>query len=164
MSYPKPAMAYGPSGSMPIAVHGEDAAGTAASRRSDESLEAPRRARMRRPLGGLILIPPKPCPIAVHGGRRSPPLGRIAADAQQRLRHAEEALAEQRILTREADHRVANALQLIHGTLSLQAAAAPDSAREAILAAARSVAAAAQAHRHLYGATAARPCPETVPD
>ena len=74
-------------------------------------------------------------------------------------------MAEQRLLTREADHRVANSLQLIHCTLSLHAAAASeDAAREAIRAAARSVAAAADAHRHLHTTRADGSATETSPD
>jgi two-component sensor histidine kinase len=74
-------------------------------------------------------------------------------------------LAEQRLLAREADHRVANGLQLIHCALSLQATAAPDGvAQQAIRAAARSVAAIAEGHRHLYGPAALGPTPDASPD
>ncbi|MBL6454585.1 sensor histidine kinase [Belnapia sp. T6] len=90
---------------------------------------------------------------------------RIAADARKRLRRANVALAEQRLLAREADHRVANWLQLVHSTLLLQAAAAPDgAAKEAICAAASNVVVAAEAHRHLHGAAALRPTMEGTPD
>jgi hypothetical protein len=81
---------------------------------------------MRGALGSLMGVAPEPGLFKAQTNRRSPTLAHIAADAQRRLRRAEEALAEQRILTREADHRVANALQLVHGTLSLQATAAPE--------------------------------------
>jgi two-component sensor histidine kinase len=74
-------------------------------------------------------------------------------------------LAEQRLLAREADHRVANGLQLIHCALLLQATAAPEGvARQAIRAAARSVAAIAEAHRHLYSPAALGPTPDATPD
>ena len=62
------------------------------------------------------------------------------------------------LLAREADHRVANGLQLIQGALSLQAAAESGTAQgPALRAAAGRVAAIAGAHRHLHSTAAATP-------
>jgi two-component sensor histidine kinase len=98
-------------------------------------------------------------------GTRTPPevssdsgrmevLAGVAADlleARIRLRHANAALAEEDLLAREADHRVANGLQLLHSTLMLQARGeANASSRATLQAAARRVEAVAGAHRHLH--------------
>jgi two-component sensor histidine kinase len=81
-------------------------------------------------------------------------LAGVAADlleARIRLRHANAALAEEDLLAREADHRVANGLQLLHSTLMLQARGeANASSRATLQAAARRVEAVAGAHRHLH--------------
>jgi two-component sensor histidine kinase len=124
---------------------------------------------MRRPpeegRGILAVAQPQPRPAEPKEDCRSAALARIAADAQLRSRRAEEALAEQRLLAREADHRVANGLQLVHCTLLLQATAAPEGvAQQVIRAAARSVAAIAEAHRHLYASVTIGPTPEAPPD
>ena len=103
----------------------------------------------------------RPTGSASEDRRRLKVLAGIAAevvDARQRLRVAEEALAEIDLLAREADHRVANGLQLIHSALSLQAAAETGTAQEATLrAAAGRVAAVAGAHRHLHSRAAEVP-------
>jgi two-component sensor histidine kinase len=111
-------------------------------------------------------LQPQPCRAATSKKNdRFAALQRLAVNARRRCRRAEGALAEQRLLTREADHRVANGLQLVHCTLSLHAAAASDeAAREAIRAAARSVAAAAEAHRHLHASRAHGPAGEATSD
>lgn len=124
-----------------------------------------RRPATRGAPKSLVLAPLEPRPFETQERPRLARVTRIATGARRRLRLSETALAEQKLLAREADHRVANALQLVHGTLSLQAAAAPEGkAREAIRAAARSIAAAAEAHRHLYGSSAARSTTDTGPD
>ena len=121
-------------------------------------------ASVRADYGDHFLLP-QPSGATREKGRRLVALQRLAVNARRQRRRAEEALAEQRLLTREADHRVANGLQLVHCTLSLHAAvASEDAAREAIHAAARSVAAAAEAHRHLYAAGAHGSGTETTPD
>ena len=90
-----------------------------------------------RPLGGTRcvsvrvdcgdhLMLPQPSGAIREKGRRLEALQRLAMNARRRSRRAEEALAEQRLLTREADHRVANGLQLVHCALSLHAAAASE--------------------------------------
>src|SRR4051812_10882372 len=109
-------------------------------------------------------LQPQPYSAAIsQKNDRFAALQRLAMNARRRWRRAEEALAEQRLLTREADHRVANGLQLVHCTLSLHAANASDeAAREAIRAAARSVAAAADAHRHLHASRAHGPAGEAA--
>jgi two-component sensor histidine kinase len=74
-------------------------------------------------------------------------------EARLRVSRAEALAAEKDLLAREADHRVANGLQLIHGALSLQAAAEPNAVlREALQLAAGRVMAVAGAHRHLHRA------------
>src|SRR5690349_19517488 len=157
MGQPASLMSATPNGSAPAAGDlGPEAPGHA-----DWRLAMPPRARPRAAPGGLTVTSPKPRPAKPPKDRRVAALVRIAAKARKRLRHAEEALAEQRLLAREADHRVANWLQLLHSTLSLQAAAAPDGAsREAIRAAASSVTVAAEAHRHLHTSVALRPTVE----
>jgi two-component sensor histidine kinase len=125
----------------------------------------PRRPDIRGALNSLVFVPLETRSSEAQEHRRSARVTGIAADVRQRLRLSEKALAEQQLLAREADHRVANGLQLVHSTLMLQAAATPDgAAREAIRAAARSVAAAAEAHRHLHGFTTLRQSPDTAPD
>jgi two-component sensor histidine kinase len=103
----------------------------------------------------------RPESMAAEDERRLEVLAGIAAeviDIRQRLRIAEEALAEKDLLAREADHRVANGLQLIQGALSLQAAAESGTAQgPALRAAAGRVAAIAGAHRHLHSTAAATP-------
>jgi two-component sensor histidine kinase len=150
--------------SMTVAVDGSGGGGTANS----PPLRISTATVRRTPEEGcdvLVVAPPEPRPAEPYEDRRLATLARIAEEARLRLRHAEAALAEQRLLAREADHRVANGLQLIHCALSLQATAAPEGvAREAIRAAARSVAAIAEAHRHLYSPAALGPTPESSPD
>ncbi len=134
---------------------------TVASATSDLSAASPEDAH-----GVLVVSPPEahPAETCLEDPRLAA-LARLAADAQLRLRRAEEALAEQRLLAREADHRIANGLQLIHCALSLQAVAAPAGvARDAIRAAARSVAATAEAHRHLYSGAALGPTQDVTAD
>jgi two-component sensor histidine kinase len=83
-------------------------------------------------------------------------MARVAAEAldlRLRVRQLNDALLEKALLAREADHRIANSLQLVQAALSLQAAAVSD-AGAALRAAARRVAAVAEAHRHLYRAGA----------
>lgn len=116
-----------------------------------------------RLLGVLHVASPeaRPGAMAAEDERRLGVLAGIAAemiDIRQRLRIAEEALAEKDLLAREADHRVANGLQLIQGALSLQAAAESGTAQgPALRAAAGRVAAIAGAHRHLHSTPAATP-------
>jgi two-component sensor histidine kinase len=87
-------------------------------------------------------------------------LAGVAADlleARLLIRRTTEAMAEKDIMTREADHRVANGLQLLHSALLLQAKRDPNApSNDAIQAAARRVEAVAGAHRHLH--TANRRC------
>ena len=124
-------------------------------------------APLSTPLGGSLgtlhvaLPDPRPEHAAADDRRRMAALAGVVAevlDAQTRLRMATEALAEKDLLAREADHRVANGLQLIHGALSLQASAEPSVASSAALrVAADRVAAVAGAHRHLHRAAEALP-------
>lgn len=131
--------------------------------------EVPLASREGTHLGILYLASPgtrtsaevglDPCRMAAVAG--------VAADlleARLRLRHADAALAERDLLAREADHRVANGLQLLHSTLMLQAKGeANPSSRAALQAAARRVEAVAGAHRHLH-TTLARLEGGEVPD
>ncbi|MBL6082391.1 hypothetical protein JMJ56_30960 [Belnapia sp. T18] len=72
-------------------------------------------------------------------------------EARLCIRRTTEAMAEKDIMTREADHRVANGLQLLHSALLLQAKRDPNAfSHDAIQAAARRVEAVAGAHRHLH--------------
>lgn len=109
----------------------------------------------------IALQAARPLGSAPEDRRRLETLAGIAAevvDLRQRLYLAEEALAEKDLLAREADHRVANGLQMIHGTLSLQAAAETGTAQGAALrAAAARIAAVASAHRHLHSTAAEAP-------
>ncbi|RAI54635.1 histidine kinase dimerization/phosphoacceptor domain -containing protein [Roseicella frigidaeris] len=72
-------------------------------------------------------------------------------EARLCIRRTTEAMAEKDIMKREADHRVANGLQLLHSALLLQAKRDPDApSYDVIQAAARRVEAVAGAHRHLH--------------
>jgi two-component sensor histidine kinase len=74
-------------------------------------------------------------------------------EAQRDRRQAKKMIAEKELLTREADHRVANGLQLLHSALMLQAKLEDHTAaRAALQTAARRVGAVARAHRHLHRA------------
>ena len=81
-------------------------------------------------------------------------LAGVAADlleARLCVRRTADAMAEKDLMTREADHRVANGLQLLHSALLLQAKRDPNApSNDAIQAAARRVEAVAGAHRHLH--------------
>ena len=118
----------------------------------------PLHARDGGRIGTLLVASPRPRPgwmAGEHRGRLEALAG-VAADALEarlRLRLAAEALAEKDLFAREADHRVANGLQLVHGALSLQAAAEPcPASRAALQGAAHRIAAVAGAHRHLHNA------------
>src|SRR4051812_12169040 len=74
-------------------------------------------ASVRTDYGDHLLLP-QTSGAPREKGRRLEALQRLAVNARRQRRRAEEALAEQRLLTREADHRVANGLQLVHSTLS----------------------------------------------
>jgi two-component sensor histidine kinase len=107
-------------------------------------------------LGTLHLASPgtrAPAEISSDPSRMAALAG-VAADlleARIRLRHASAALTERDLLAREADHRVANGLQLLHSAIILQAKEeAEPSSRDALQAAARRVEAVARAHRHLH--------------
>jgi two-component sensor histidine kinase len=81
-----------------------------------------------------------------------------ALDAEDRHSGATKAAAGvQALLAAEAEHRIANSLQSVAGTLALQARLARDDLRVAapLLAAAARVAAAGAVHRHLQRAVAA---------
>jgi two-component sensor histidine kinase len=125
--------------------------------------ESPLQAPDGRRLGTLRVASPEPRPAGTtaEDGRRLAALAGIAAEmleARLRLRLMADTLAERDLLSREADHRIANGLQLIHGALSLQAATeSGEAVRAAIREAARRVAALAGAHRHLHSAAAATP-------
>jgi two-component sensor histidine kinase len=113
--------------------------------------------REGRQIGTLHVAAPEPRPRHRKGEpdrRRMEVLANAAADlleARVHLRRASEMLHEKDLLAREADHRVANGLQLLHGTLTLQAKGELQAtSRTALQAAARRVAAVAEAHRHLH--------------
>lgn len=79
-------------------------------------------------------------------------------DAEDRRRAAlEAATAVQALLAAEAEHRIANSLQAVAGSLALQARLADDDPRvaAALRVAAARVAAAGAVHRHLHRAAAA---------
>jgi two-component sensor histidine kinase len=90
--------------------------------------------------------------------RRVRVLGDLAADLMQArldLRKATAAVAEKDLLAREADHRVANGLQLLQSALVLQARLTEHAAAQSALqTAARRVSAVARAHRHIHQAPA----------
>ena len=115
-------------------------------------------SRQGRHIGILHVAAPNPRPAVAAGPDRGrmTALAGIAAElleAKIGLRQAEQALAEKNLLVREADHRVANGLQLLHNALTLQARAeATAPSRLALQAAARRVKAIADAHRHLHTA------------
>lgn len=157
-----------PSGSAPDVAPAADGSGEERAAESHSPLIclAATLRTSERGCGVLVVAPPEPLPAVVHkADHRLATLAHIATETRLRLRHAEEALAEQRLLAREADHRVANGLQLIHCALLLKATAAPDGvAREAIRAAAQSVEAIAEAHRHLHGCARLSPTAGTTPD
>ncbi|RYI34360.1 MAG: sensor histidine kinase [Acetobacteraceae bacterium] len=96
-----------------------------------------------------------------HDQQRVMALADIAtglAEARRDRRQAKEMIAEKELLTREADHRVANGLQLLHSALMLQAKLENHTpARAALQTAARRVSAVARAHRQLYGALPGSP-------
>ncbi|MDN3564164.1 sensor histidine kinase [Paeniroseomonas aquatica] len=74
-------------------------------------------------------------------------------EAQRDRRQAKKMIAEKELLAREADHRVANGLQLLHSALMLQGKLEDHTAtRAALQTAARRVGAVARAHRHLHRA------------
>lgn len=138
-------------------------------KRWDIHAKVPLSSRVGKHLGALHLASPgtrTPVEVGSDPGRVTVLAG-VAADlleARIRLRHANAALAEKDLLAREADHRVANGLQLLHSTLMLQAKGEADpSSRAALQAAARRVEAVAGAHRHLH-TTPARLEGGEVPD
>jgi two-component sensor histidine kinase len=131
--------------------------------------KVPLSSREGKHLGALHLASPgtrTPAKVGSDPGRVTALAG-VAADlleARIRLRHANAALAEKELLAREADHRVANGLQLLHSALMLQAKEeANPSSCAALQAAARRVEAVAGAHRHLH-TTPARLEGGEVPD
>jgi two-component sensor histidine kinase len=165
MAHPSFSIPPLPSGSASDAAPAAGDLGTLTCGQANQRLRTLRRVRKLVIPGGFVVFAPEPRPTEALIDRRSAALARMMENARRRLRHAEAALAEQRLLAREADHRVANGLQLIHCALSLQATAAPDGvAQQAIRAAARSVAAIAEAHRHLYSPAALGPTPDASPD
>jgi two-component sensor histidine kinase len=115
-------------------------------------------AREGDEVGRLWVASPKARPPAetLADQSRMEVLAGVAADMmdmRRRLHDATEALAEKELLVREADHRVANGLQLLYSALTLQASREPDApSRAAIRAAALRVSAVAGAHRHLHKA------------
>ena len=110
-----------------------------------------------RQIGLLRLWSPKPgqpSGIPILEMDRFNALAGVVAELCQvelALQRASAALAEKDLLAREADHRVANGLQLLHSALVLQTKAADDTpCRAPLQAAAQRVGAVARAHRQLH--------------
>ncbi len=110
-------------------------------------------------LGTLCVIDTEPRPITQEQIDDLVDLAAIVMDQMELRISARAAVAREKLLAKEIDHRVMNSLQFISSMLSMQSIAAQSAdAREALQLAANRVVAVAQVHRNFYSTATGEVC------